>query len=129
MIRRPPRSTRTDTLFPYTTLFRSQIRVLEPGRWSLWRRADAVRDRPWRRHAGGETSFGPPGFGTLPLVTVYAERTGYLTARPPLLDLAWLNLAHWQSSSDQRHILHVARVPILFEIGRASGRERVCQYV
>src|SRR3546814_20868452 len=27
MIRRPPRSTRTDTLFPYTTLFRSQQRV------------------------------------------------------------------------------------------------------
>src|SRR3546814_1862992 len=26
MIRRPPRSTRTDTLFPYTTLFRSAIR-------------------------------------------------------------------------------------------------------
>src|SRR3546814_2615221 len=25
MIRRPPRSTRTDTLFPYTTLFRSDI--------------------------------------------------------------------------------------------------------
>src|SRR3546814_17159142 len=27
MIRRPPRSTRTDTLFPYTTLFRSRLRV------------------------------------------------------------------------------------------------------
>src|SRR3546814_6893513 len=27
MIRRPPRSTRTDTLFPYTTLFRSPIRT------------------------------------------------------------------------------------------------------
>src|SRR3546814_5079584 len=27
MIRRPPRSTRTDTLFPYTTLFRSTIRT------------------------------------------------------------------------------------------------------
>src|SRR3546814_20438067 len=26
MIRRPPRSTRTDTLFPYTTLFRSLVR-------------------------------------------------------------------------------------------------------
>src|SRR3546814_7667699 len=26
MIRRPPRSTRTDTLFPYTTLFRSDVR-------------------------------------------------------------------------------------------------------
>src|SRR3546814_2769764 len=28
MIRRPPRSTRTDTLFPYTTLFRSQGRLV-----------------------------------------------------------------------------------------------------
>src|SRR3546814_5409072 len=27
MIRRPPRSTRTDTLFPYTTLFRSRVAV------------------------------------------------------------------------------------------------------
>src|SRR3546814_15425312 len=27
MLRRPPRSTRTDTLFPYTTLFRSKVRL------------------------------------------------------------------------------------------------------
>src|SRR3546814_9749472 len=35
MIRRPPRSTRTDTLFPYTTLFRScvQSRVRADERW------------------------------------------------------------------------------------------------
>src|SRR3546814_2345546 len=32
MIRRPPRSTRTDTLFPYTTLFRSLSRRLDSGR-------------------------------------------------------------------------------------------------
>src|SRR3546814_15345126 len=31
MIRRPPRSTRTDTLFPYTTLFRSRLRHLFPA--------------------------------------------------------------------------------------------------
>src|SRR3546814_13284261 len=31
MIRRPPRSTRTDTLFPYTTLFRSQGRDAQRG--------------------------------------------------------------------------------------------------
>src|SRR3546814_5753437 len=31
MIRRPPRSTRTDTLFPYTTLFRSDGRCGEHG--------------------------------------------------------------------------------------------------
>src|SRR3546814_15761737 len=29
MIRRPPRSTRTDTLFPYTTLFRSSLKGLK----------------------------------------------------------------------------------------------------
>src|SRR3546814_1873750 len=33
MIRRPPRSTRTDTLFPYTTLFRShRVRYIAPLR-------------------------------------------------------------------------------------------------
>src|SRR3546814_10764774 len=32
MIRRPPRSTRTDTLFPYTPLFRSEPRVLRAAR-------------------------------------------------------------------------------------------------
>src|SRR3546814_12786752 len=31
MIRRPPRSTRTDTLFPYTTLFRSNIHQAARG--------------------------------------------------------------------------------------------------
>src|SRR3546814_15542237 len=36
MIRRPPRSTRTDTLFPYTTLFRSVL-------WSKTDGANAVR--------------------------------------------------------------------------------------
>src|SRR3546814_12732505 len=30
MIRRPPRSTRTDTLFPYTTLFRSELAIALP---------------------------------------------------------------------------------------------------
>src|SRR3546814_10106571 len=32
MIRRPPRSTRTDTLFPYTTLFRSRAAQADPHR-------------------------------------------------------------------------------------------------
>src|SRR3546814_5509448 len=46
MIRRPPRSTRTDTLFPYTTLFRSPHR---PSR--ALRRRDLARSRG-DRHAG-----------------------------------------------------------------------------
>src|SRR3546814_13434739 len=35
MIRRPPRSTRTDTLFPYTTLFRSAQSAFAGGRISM----------------------------------------------------------------------------------------------
>src|SRR3546814_17488758 len=43
MIRRPPRSTRTDTLFPYTTLFRSQDPPeLIPQMLDLWRQGHQV---------------------------------------------------------------------------------------
>src|SRR3546814_16043 len=55
MIRRPPRSTRTDTLFPYTTLFRSLLaRGLDPDlpvmraigvpQIAAWLRGDISRD-------------------------------------------------------------------------------------
>src|SRR3546814_11742779 len=40
MIRRPPRSTRTDTLFPYTTLFRSPVLCERHSRESRLRRHD-----------------------------------------------------------------------------------------
>src|SRR3546814_2345476 len=43
MIRRPPRSTRTDTLFPYTTLFRSTGKTDE--RWPQRLRAARLRRR------------------------------------------------------------------------------------
>src|SRR3546814_15976366 len=59
MIRRPPRSTRTDTLFPYTTLFRSYLHTVE--RSSAHDIGPDVRvPRLWlqqhecaRQHAGG----------------------------------------------------------------------------
>src|SRR3546814_12602304 len=44
MIRRPPRSTRTDTLFPYTTLFRSTFKALaSPIRRQI---LDDLKDQP-----------------------------------------------------------------------------------
>src|SRR3546814_5584164 len=42
MIRRPPRSTRTDTLFPYTTLFRSHSSLCAGRRWIAIRVHHAV---------------------------------------------------------------------------------------
>src|SRR3546814_18962583 len=38
MIRRPPRSTRTDTLFPYTTLFRSRVVEQQAQAFRIFRR-------------------------------------------------------------------------------------------
>src|SRR3546814_13468327 len=42
MLRRPPRSTRTDTLFPYSTLFRSELRRSIRSWLVLQRAGDAV---------------------------------------------------------------------------------------
>src|SRR3546814_7769930 len=49
MIRRPPRSTRTDTLFPYTTLFRSRCcRPHRPKRWPPSSGCAPTRRSRWR---------------------------------------------------------------------------------
>lgn len=56
-------------------------------------------------------------FPGIPLRSLYFNRTGFMQAEPVLEDLAWLNLAHWQSYSDQRNILRFARVGILFMSG------------
>lgn len=55
------------------------------------------------------------GFMTIdeiPLVTVYAGWTGFLESEPPLLDLAYENIGHFQIRSDRRNALHIAGVPI-----------------
>src|SRR3546814_1902906 len=48
MIRRPPRSTRTDTLFPYTTLFRSLSANRAASRHACMSRQPATRTMPCR---------------------------------------------------------------------------------
>src|SRR3546814_16006765 len=53
MIRRPPRSTRTDTLFPYTTLFRSA----EDDAVALFHIGDPVGQRRQRQRVRAEIHF------------------------------------------------------------------------
>src|SRR3546814_5265271 len=55
MLRRPPRSTRTDTLFPYTTLFRSHQRPAH-----FLRRFEGVRGARPRRAPGAAARHGQP---------------------------------------------------------------------
>src|SRR3546814_2379528 len=103
MIRRPPRSTRTDTLFPYTTLFRSlarrgddeQVVARRDALWlsvvdpfarhlcrarhlrpdHLYRSCEGSRHRPDRRLASGKW---PPIFGAAPRT----RRSGQRKPRP-----------------------------------------------
>ncbi|MCV4285088.1 DUF4055 domain-containing protein [Pseudomonas capsici] len=86
-----------------------QIRVLEPGTWRTYRTGEKGG---WVLHEQGTNSL-----TRIPWVTFYTGRTGFMTAKPPLLELAHLNVKHWQSQSDQDNILHVIRVPILVRIG------------
>src|SRR3546814_3931466 len=59
MIRRPPRSTRTDTLFPYTTLFRSQRRD-PPADQRDDRRRDDRADDPARQRIERDPALEQP---------------------------------------------------------------------
>src|SRR3546814_3120862 len=90
MIRRPPRSTRTDTLFPYTTLFRSDRQGLgtRPVRLLLDADLDAAQlCRPARtgarrdgvsRRAGRPSEDGPDGKGDGPNPARSEEHTSEL---------------------------------------------------
>ncbi|WP_312061751.1 efflux RND transporter permease subunit [Pantoea septica] len=107
-----------------------QVRVLNPGRWRIYRekRNETSGVLEWQLHDEGTTSLNKITF-----VPAYGDKRGFMNGRPPLAELAWLNVEHWQSRSDQQTILHVARVPVLFgkklgdgpiSVGAASATAR-----
>ena len=87
-----------------------QIRVLTPGAWETWR--ESSDKKAWAVYESGVTSL-----TEIPFVAMYGNREGFMIGSPPLLELAYQNIEHFQSSSDQQTITHVARVPILTIIG------------
>lgn len=58
----------------------------------------------------------------IPVVTIYARRKDFLESDPPLLDLAYLNIGHWQQWSDLNCQLRML-VPILIIKGELVGTE------
>src|SRR3546814_15663227 len=133
MYRRPPRPTRTDTHFPYTTLFRSMvglenlgvngtglvaglgiggiaIGLAAQGIFSdLFAALSIIFDKPFRQ---GEVI-------TYDQTTARVERIG-------------LKSTHLRAMSGEKKVISNANLlqkEITSQIGRASGRERVCQYV
>jgi len=88
-----------------------QIRVLEPGSWETYRKVKE-KEGEWVPFESGPTSI-----DFIPFVPVYGQRTDFMMGKPPMLEMAHLNVKHWQSQSDQDDILHVCRVPILVVSG------------
>src|SRR3546814_15580078 len=110
MIRRPPRSTRTDTLFPYPTLFRSDVVALA---FNGEQRRTADRRRVDLFAAIGQIALGQPVILKHPLHGLEIEFGGKV---------------------EHREILVVEGLGLLglggiAKLGRASCRERVCPYV
>jgi len=97
-----------------------RVRVFYPDRVDMYRTSN-------EDEVNFEYSI-PFTLGEIPLVTAYGEKTGFLTAKSPLEDLGWLNLRHWQSTSDQNNILHVSRVPIFFARGFEEGSLNSVQF-
>src|SRR3546814_17499024 len=111
MIRRPPRSTRTDTLFPYTTLFRSLNEVLQPHLLEQF-----------------QIGLQPVDVLLLGLQDVREEFARYVVADrlavSDRLAQQWGRF-HLELEVAFHDLLHVFADQ---QIGRASCRERVCQY-
>ena len=97
-----------------------QVRVLDIGRWRTYRKKEdpQTREVKWMLYEEGTTSL-----QKIPFVPIYGEKIGFMRSRPPMAELAYLNVEHWQTKSDQQTILHVARVPILFGKGMDSDQD------
>src|SRR3546814_11446236 len=119
MILRPPRSTLTDTLFPYTTLFRSRRIGDQLGRCLAIDDQDAAKHTMFAHQVfvGGYFAFTAFAFLVAAFVAVAALRARRQDQRrgePGTSDQAERGAAIMLTHAQN---------------GRASCRERVCQYV
>lgn len=94
-------------------------------RFRVFRRtADAVTFEAWAANEkGGKLLPIPESAGTfrgvteIPFAPIYTAREDFLCSPPPLIDLANLNLLHYQLNSDLHHAAHIANVPIIVTHG------------
>jgi hypothetical protein len=98
----------------FSEIVKQRIRVLEPGIWMVYeyRRAKNKTKGQWVLVEEGAT-----GLDYIPFLTFYSDYSDLMVAKPPLEDLAFLNIRHWQSTSDQINVLTVARFPMLAVAG------------
>lgn len=115
-IRIAEKITERDPLDEFREICVDQIRVLDRTESGVQTRLYRKSSKESKWALQGEATVNP-AVREITVVPFYANRTGFFTGEPMLDDLADINIAHWQSQSDQRNILHYARVPILFGAG------------
>ena len=94
-----------------------QVRVLTPGEYQIHQKDDKG---DFRIIDEGRTSL-----SEIPFSVAYSNRVAYLESKPPLEDIAELNLKTYQIQSDLDNQLHISAVPMLAFYGFPSSAEEV----
>src|SRR3546814_13278449 len=136
MIRRPPRSTRTDTLFPYTTLFRSQaerragrrgVRIPCGKDRAALRRGrsppDRRRESAWKRVFPCVPLESPSCCPLKNVTNLYIQSENSVIKR----NKGTRSADQPQISREERRLPGQSHLFLANEIGRDSCRARVCQ--
>src|SRR3546814_14463373 len=114
MIRRPPRSTHTDTLFPYTTLFRSQIFYVQS--WDANRTDAAIILQQKIDLAKREAAI--------------QKRQREMQGVADIFGIDWKKDEARNTARRKEALKQInAQLERRLETGSASCRERVCQHV
>ena len=90
-----------------------RVRVLEPGKWMLYEeQVNSKGEREFVLIEEGVTTL-----KRIPFVPFYGLKDEFMEGKSPLIELAHLNVQHWQDSSDQQKSVKFARVRIAALIG------------
>lgn len=113
------RERRQETDGKYGTKEVNYIRVVRnppdgDGTYELHRQNDNDKEYTLQPNRSGAFNWGKPG---LPFFTHYTDRVSFLRANPPMRDLMWKNIEHWQKSSDLNQALRFAALIMLMGKG------------
>ncbi|NBS70452.1 DUF4055 domain-containing protein, partial [bacterium] len=95
-----------------------QVRVLTPGAFELHRRDE--KSGSFQVFDSGITTL-----DAIPFSVAYSNRVNFMESRPPMEDIAELNLKAYQVQSDLDNQLHICAVPMLAFFGFPSAAEEV----
>ena len=95
-----------------------QVRVLTPGAFEIHRKNE--KSGEYDLYEEGTTSL-----TDIPFSVAYANRVNFMESRPPMEDIAELNLKAYQIQSDLDNQLHISAVPMLAFFGFPQSSEEV----